>query len=80
MKRIQQKFQDLRSQKKCAFIGYICAGDPSYESSLEVLKIMPQAGCDIIELGLPFLDPAGDGLTIENAAKRAIAAGMTLIW
>jgi tryptophan synthase alpha chain len=78
VKRITEKFKELSIQQKCAFIGYICAGDPTYEISLEVLKALPKAGCDIIELGIPFLDPAGDGPTIENAAKRAISGGMDL--
>lgn len=78
MKRIEQKFKELRAQKKSALIAYICAGDPNYETSLATLKAMPAAGADVIELGVPFLDPAGDGPTIEIAAKRAIAAGMTL--
>ena len=78
MKRIEQKFKELRAQKRAALIAYICAGDPNYETSLATLKAMPAAGADMIELGVPFLDPAGDGPTIEIAAKRAIAAGMTL--
>jgi len=78
VKRIEQKFSELKSKKQCAFVAYICAGDPNYETSLEVLKAMPKAGADIIELGVPFLDPSGDGPIIENAGKRAIAAGMTL--
>ena len=78
MKRIEQKFAELKAKKKCAFVGYICAGDPDYKTSLEILKSLPAAGCDIIEIGAPFLDPSGDGPIIENAAKHAIAAGMTL--
>lgn len=78
MKRIAEKFKELRTQKKCGLVAYICAGDPNYETSLATLKAMPGAGADIIELGVPFLDPAGDGPTIEIAAKRAIAGGMTL--
>lgn len=78
MSRIAQKFSELKSQNKVAFIGYICAGDPNYEISLEVLKSMPKNGVDIIELGIPFLDPAGDGPIIQEASKRAIANGMTL--
>lgn len=78
MKRIEQKFSELKSKKHCAFVGYICAGDPDYETSLAVLKAMPAAGVDIIELGVPFLDPAGDGIIIEAAGKRAIASGMSL--
>lgn len=78
MKRLEKKFTQLKSQSKCALVGYICAGDPDYETSLQLLKSMPAAGVDIIELGVPFLDPAGDGPIIEAAAKRAIAGGMTL--
>ena len=78
MKRIEQKFLELETQKKCAFVAYICAGDPDYQTSLEVLKSLPKSGADIIELGVPFLDPSGDGPIIENAGKRAIANGMSL--
>ena len=76
MKRIEKKFQELKNQ--CAFIGYICAGDPDFTTSLNILKAMPKAGVDIIELGVPFLDPSGDGPIIEMASKRAIQAGMSL--
>lgn len=78
MKRIEQKFKTLRAQKKCGLVAYICAGDPNYEISLATLQAMPKAGVDVIELGIPFLDPAGDGPIIESAAKRAIASGMTV--
>ncbi len=78
MSRIKNKFQQLKKQKKAAFIGYLCAGDPDYLTSLAILKEMPKSGVDIIEVGVPFLDPAGDGPVIEAAAKRAIANGMTL--
>ncbi len=78
MKRISEKFAALKTQKKSAFIAYICAGHPDYKTSLATLKSMPAAGCDIIELGAPFLDPAGDGPTIQKAARAAIEGGMTL--
>lgn len=78
MKRIEKKFSELKNQKRSAFISYICAGDPDYQTSLAVLKSLPQAGCDIIEIGAPFLDPSGDGPVIENAAKRSVKGGMTL--
>ncbi|MBP7710486.1 MAG: tryptophan synthase subunit alpha [Rickettsiales bacterium] len=78
MKRLKQKFAELRKQNRCAFISYICAGDPDFSTSLELLKSLPEAGCDIIEIGVPFLDPAGDGPIIERAAKRAIVGGMSL--
>ena len=78
MKRLEKKFSELKSKKQCAFVAYICAGDPNYATSLEILKLLPEAGCDIIELGVPFLDPSGDGPIIENASKRAIANGASL--
>lgn len=78
MKRISKKFTELKSQKKSALVAYICAGHPDYETSLNTLKSLPAAGCDIIELGVPFLDPAGDGPTIQQAARAAIEAGMNL--
>jgi len=78
VKRIFQKFQELKAQKRSALIAYICAGDPDFETSLATLKAMPKSGCDIIELGIPFLDPSGDGPTIQEASKRAISSGMTL--
>ncbi len=76
MKRIANKFLELNG--KSAFIAYICAGDPNYETSLNILKNLPKNGVDIIELGVPFLDPAGDGPIIENASKRAIKNGASL--
>jgi tryptophan synthase alpha chain len=76
MSRISQKFSELNG--KSAFVAYICAGDPSHETSLNILKNLPKNGVDIIELGVPFLDPAGDGPIIENASKRAIQNGASL--
>ena len=76
MTRISQTFTNLGNQS--AFIAYICAGDPNFETSLEVLNNLPAQGVDIIELGVPFLNPAGDGPTIENASKRAIKNGASL--
>lgn len=76
--RIAEKFAALKAKNQCAFVAYICAGDPDYKTSFSALKSLPNLGVDIIEIGVPFLDPSGDGPIIENAAKRAIAAGMTL--
>lgn len=78
MTRIKDKFETLKSENKKAFISYICAGDPNYDISLEILKKLPENGVDLIELGVPFLDPAGDGPIIEESAKRAIKNGMNL--
>jgi tryptophan synthase alpha chain len=78
MTRISQTFIKLKEQNKSAFITFVTAGDPDYQTSLGLIKKLPENGVDIIELGIPFLDPAGDGSTIEAASKRAIANGMNL--
>ena len=78
MTRIDAKFADLTAQGKKAFVAYVMAGDPDYDRSLEVVKGLPGAGVDIIELGLPFTDPMADGPTIQAAGQRALDAGMTL--
>ena len=78
MTRIDDKFAELNAAGKKAFVSYVMAGDPNYETSLEVVKGLPGAGVDIIELGLPFTDPMADGPTIQLAGQRALAAGMTL--
>ena len=76
--RIEQKFADLKAAGKKALITYIMAGDSDYETSLEILRGLPAAGADIIELGLPFTDPMADGPAIQLAASRALNAGMSL--
>ncbi len=78
MTRIDDTFARLKSQNKKAFVAYVMAGDPNYDTSLELVKGMPSAGVDIIELGLPFTDPMADGRTIQLAGQRALEAGMTL--
>lgn len=78
MTRIDAKFADLKSKGKKAFVSYVMAGDPDFETSLELVKGLPGAGVDIIELGLPFTDPMADGPTIQLAGQRALDAGMTL--
>ena len=78
MTRIDAKFADLATRGQKAFVAYVMAGDPDYEASLEVVKGLPGAGVDIIELGLPFTDPMADGPTIQLAGGRALDAGMTL--
>ncbi len=76
--RIDAKFAALKAAGKKAFVSYVMAGDPDYERSLEVVRGLPAAGVDIIELGLPFTDPMADGPTIQLAGQRALEAGMTL--
>lgn len=78
MSRIDAKFAELRAAGKKAFVAYVMAGDPDCETSLEIVKGLPAAGVDIIELGLPFTDPMADGTTIQLAGQRALDHGMTL--
>lgn len=78
MTRIDRKFAALNAEGKKAFVSYIMAGDPDYQTSLEIMKGLPGAGVDIIELGVPFTDPMADGPTIQLAGQRALEAGMTL--
>jgi tryptophan synthase alpha chain len=78
MSRIDAKFAELKAANKKAFVAYVMAGDPTYETGLEVVMGLPAAGVDIIELGLPFTDPMADGATIQLAGQRALAAGQDL--
>ena len=78
MTRIDQTFARLKAEGKKAFVSYIMAGDPDVATALAVMKGLPAAGVDIIELGLPFTDPMADGPTIQLAGQRALEGGMTL--
>ena len=78
MSRIDAKFADLKTRGQKAFVAYVMAGDPNYDTSLAIVKGLPAAGVDIIELGLPFTDPMADGTTIQLAGQRALAGHMTL--
>ncbi|MEL7213691.1 MAG: tryptophan synthase subunit alpha [Pseudomonadota bacterium] len=78
MTRIDAKFAELQAANRKAFVAYVMAGDPDYDTSLELVKGLPAAGVDIIELGLPFTDPMADGSTIQLAGQRALEGGMTL--
>lgn len=78
MTRIDAKFAELATAGKKAFVTYVMAGDPDFETSLEIVKGLPGAGVDIIELGIPFTDPMADGPTIQLAGQRALEGGMTL--
>ena len=76
--RIDRRFAELKAQGRAGFVAYIVAGDPTAEASFEILKGLPGAGADIIELGFPFSDPMAEGPPIQRASQRALAAGMTL--
>ncbi|NGM44664.1 tryptophan synthase subunit alpha [Rhodobacter sp. SGA-6-6] len=78
MTRIDDTFARLKTEGKKAFVAYVMAGDPDEAASLEVVKGLPGAGVDIIELGMPFTDPMADGPTIQAAGQRALEAGMTM--
>lgn len=78
MTRIASKFTTLKAEGKSAFISFVMAGDPDYDTCLELVCGLPGAGVDIIELGMPFTDPMADGPAIQLAGQRALAAGMTM--
>ncbi len=78
MTRIDDTFARLKTEGKKAFVAYVMAGDPDEATSLEVVKGLPGAGVDIIELGMPFTDPMADGPTIQAAGQRALEGGMTM--
>lgn len=75
MNRIEKAFAQAREANRAAFVGYLCAGDPNFESSLEACRAAIETGVDILELGVPFSDPLADGLTNQLAAQRAIEGG-----
>lgn len=77
--RIDTTFARLRAASQKAFVAYVAAGDPDFETSLEIIKALADAGADIIELGLPFSDPLADGIVNQLAADRALKSGMTTI-
>jgi tryptophan synthase alpha chain len=76
--RIDTRFAELKKQRRAAFVTYVMAGDPDPATSLEIIKVLPKAGAEIIELGIPFTDPMADGPSIQAAGLRALKAGMTL--
>lgn len=79
MNRIDKKFQELRQQGVCAFMPYVCAGDPTPELTPELFLTLEEAGADLIEFGVPFSDPIADGPTIQRASQRALEHRITLI-
>ena len=76
--RIDAKFAALKDAGRSALVTFVTAGDPDYATSLEIVKGLPAAGADIIELGMPFSDPMADGVAIQMAGQRALKAGQTL--
>jgi len=76
--RIERIFAQAKNEGRAALVTYIMAGDPDYDTALALMKALPPAGSDVIELGLPFSDPMADGPTIQAAGLRALKAGQTL--
>ncbi|MBN8973297.1 MAG: tryptophan synthase subunit alpha [Rhizobiales bacterium] len=76
--RIDTRLADLRKQGRAAFVTFLMAGDPDPATSLAIIKALPQAGAEIIEIGMPFTDPMADGPAIQAAGLRALKGGMTL--
>jgi tryptophan synthase alpha chain len=77
MSRLPAAFARARGQNRAAFVAYLCAGDPDFDTSLAACRALIAAGTDILELGVPFSDPLADGLTNQLAAQRALEGGMT---
>lgn len=76
--RIDARFAALKAEGRAGFIPYVMTGDPSRDEALQILRGLPAAGADLIELGLAFSDPMAEGPPIQRAALRGLAAGMTL--
>src|SRR5438128_3567569 len=76
--RIDHRFATLQAQGRAALVTFLTAGDPDPDTSLAILKALPAAGADVIELGMPFTDPMADGPAIQAASLRALKAGQTL--
>jgi tryptophan synthase alpha chain len=78
MTRIDKRFAELKREGRAGLVAFITAGDPDYDTSLAILKGLPQAGADIIELGMPFSDPMADGPAIQASSQRALKSGQTM--
>ncbi len=76
--RIEKRFAELKRERRAGLVTFITAGDPDYDTSLAILKGLPSAGADIVELGMPFSDPMADGPAIQASSQRALKAGQTM--
>ncbi len=77
--RIKQRFDSLKAAGEKALVPFLTAGDPDYETSLRILSELPEAGADVIEIGMPFTDPMADGPAIQASSLRALKGGQTMI-
>ncbi|MCW5731488.1 MAG: tryptophan synthase subunit alpha [Alphaproteobacteria bacterium] len=78
MSRIEQRFARLKAEGRAGLVCFVTAGDPDAETSLAILRGLPGAGADVIEIGMPFTDPMADGPAIQASSLRALKGGMTL--
>jgi tryptophan synthase alpha chain len=76
--RIDRRFAELKTEGRAALVTFLTAGDPDPETSLALVRALPAAGADVIELGMPFTDPMADGPAIQMSSQRALKAGQTL--
>ncbi len=78
MSRIEKRFAQLKADKRAGLVAYVTAGDPNPALGYDILKGLPAAGADLIELGMPFTDPMADGPSVQLAGQRALKAGITV--
>jgi tryptophan synthase alpha chain len=78
MSRIEATFAAVKAEGRAALVTFVTAGDPDPETSLAILEALPEAGADLIEIGMPFTDPMADGPAIQLSSQRALKAGQTL--
>jgi tryptophan synthase alpha chain len=78
MTRIERRFAALKEEGRAALMTFVMGGDPDYETSLAIVKALPRAGADLIEIGMPFTDPMADGPAIQAAGLRALKGGQTM--
>ncbi len=76
--RIDTRFAELKEEGRPALVTFVMAGDPDYDTSLDILKSLPSAGADVMEIGMPFSDPMADGPAIQLAGQRALKAGQDM--
>jgi tryptophan synthase alpha chain len=77
--RIDRRFAALKAEGRPALVTFVTAGDPDYDTSLEILAALPAAGADLIELGMPFSDPMAEGPPVQMSSQRALRAGQTMV-
>jgi tryptophan synthase alpha chain len=77
--RIDRRFAELKDEGRAGLVTFITAGDPDYATALALTKALPEAGADVIELGMPFTDPMADGPAIQAAGLRALKGGQDMV-